>query len=60
MISRDKNANIKTALKDRDTNDKLLALILKKGKRDVSLFKKAFGSEPDFPPIEIIRENAWR
>ncbi len=41
-------------------NAKLRAIILKKGKRDLSLFRKAFGKDPDFPSIDTIRKIAWK
>ncbi len=57
MISSNRNTDPK--LKENNGNNKLLALIIKKGKRDVSGFKKAFGQVPDFPSIESVREKAW-
>ena len=59
MVYKSKDSNIKISLRENEGNAKLRSLILKKGKRNVSAFKKAFGTEPDFPSVEMIREKAW-
>ena len=59
MVQRDKNTRMKIKLNANNGNDKLLALIVKKGKRDITRFKKSFGKDPDFPSIDFIRETAW-
>ena len=62
MTSRNKNAGVPKRLSKKDGahSVELLALIIKKGKRDMASFKKAFGKDPDFPPLATIRKTAWK
>jgi hypothetical protein len=47
-------------MEERNGNAKLWALIRKKGKRDMSNFKKAFGKDPDFPSVHYLRKVGFK
>ena len=55
-----KSKKVISPVKLESSNSKLLAVILKKGKRDMSAFKKAFGKYPDVPSVATIRKTAWK
>ena len=58
MVLNDKNTE--TSTNASEGNAKLQMLIQKKGKRNISGFKKSFGEYPDFPSIVQIRKIAWK
>ena len=60
MISKDKDRRVSLKSTESNGNAALEALVLKKGKRNVSEFKKLFGIDPDFPSVEEMRKAAWR
>jgi len=61
MISSSKKTTVRKGASMISTNSvKLLALILKKGKRDTTNFRKSFGKDPDFPSVDTIRKTAWK